>query len=54
MKTGYLFVVAMTALLIGNNAGHALASMNIENTADANMNIQNLLQEYLEDSGTPF
>jgi serine-type D-Ala-D-Ala carboxypeptidase/endopeptidase len=53
MKPGYLFVVAMTTLLIGNNAGHAVASMNIENTADANMNIQNLLQEYLEDSETP-
>lgn len=30
-----LFIIAITVILIGSNTGHALASMSIENTADA-------------------
>ena len=48
-----LLTAAISAALIGGTTTHGFANVdvNIENTMDTNMDIQALLQEYIEDSG---
>ena len=53
MTKKQLLTAAISATLIGGSAGSAFANpqANIENTMDMTMDIQTLLQEYVDDSG---